>query len=143
MREATKHDKIQIWEMMLKFRNESGVNDFMHLENQPHFFSLLDNIFAGQGIVYIEEGKGLLMAIVLPSIWCNKTFALHELAWYVLPEYRNTTIGYRLFKAYLDYAKKLKTIGRIQYFTMTKLDNSSNFDYAKYGFSKKDENWVQ
>jgi GNAT superfamily N-acetyltransferase len=143
MREATIHDKMQIMEMMVKFRDESGFNEFMHFTNESHFFSMLDNIFAGQGIIYIEENKGLLMAMVLPSIWCNKTYGLHELAWFVLPEYRNTTIGYRLFKAYIAYAKKLKTIGRIKYFTMTKLDNSANFDYAKYGFTKKDENWVQ
>jgi GNAT superfamily N-acetyltransferase len=143
MREATKYDKTKIVEMMKKFRDESGFNEYMHLENESYFDTLLDNIFAGQGIIFYEENKGLLMALVLPSIWCNKTFALHELAWYVMPEYRNTTIGYRLFKAYIEYGKKLKLIGRIKYFTMTKLDISPNFNYAKYGFHKKDENWVQ
>jgi len=94
-------------------------------------------------VVFLEEGKGLLMAMVLPTIWCNKTFAMHELAWYVRPQHRDTTTGFRLFAAYLAYAKQLKEQGRIKYFTITKLDTSPAMKYEKYGFRKKDENWIQ
>jgi GNAT superfamily N-acetyltransferase len=143
IRQATKYDKTEIIEMMKQFRAEANFPELLKVDNEEYWNTMLDGILAGQGIVFFEEGKGLLMAIVLPTIWCNKTFAMHELAWYVCPEERNTTIGFRLFAAYLAYGKQLKEQGRITYFTITKIDTSPNFKYEKYGFRKKDENWIQ
>ena len=143
IRQATKYDKTQIILMMKQFRAEADFPELLKVDNEEYWNTMLDGILAGQGVVFLEEGKGLLMAIVLPTIWCNKTFAMHELAWYVCPEERNTTIGFRLFAAYLAYGKQLKEQGRITYFTITKIDTSPNFKYEKYGFRKKDENWIQ
>jgi hypothetical protein len=143
IRQATKYDKTEIIEMMKQFRAEADFPELLKVDNEEHWNTMLDGIFAGQGVIFLEEGKGLLMAIVLPTIWCNKTFAMHELAWYVRPEQRNTTIGFRLFSAYLVYGRQLKEQGRIKYFTITKLDVSPNLKYEKYGFRKKDENWIQ
>lgn len=143
IRQATKYDKTEIIQMMKEFRAEADFPELMGVENEEYWNALLDNVFAGQGVVFLEEGKGLLMAMVLPTIWCNKTFAMHELAWYVRPQHRVTTTGFRLFAAYLAYAKQLKEQGRIKYFTITKLDTSPGLKYEKYGFRKKDENWIQ
>lgn len=143
IRQANKHDKTQIIEMMKLFRDEADFSELKEIDNEIYWNQLLDNIFAGQGIIFIDDNKGLIMALITPTIWCNKTYAMHELAWYVKPQERNTTIGYRLFITYLNYAKKLKEDGRIKYFTMTKLDVSPNLKYEKYGFRKKDENWIQ
>lgn len=143
IRQANKYDKTQIIEMMKAFRDEADFPELQEINNEQYWNQLLDNIFAGQGIIFIDDGKGLIMGLIIPTIWCNKTFAMHELAWYVKPEQRNTTIGYRLFVTYLNYAKKLKESGRIKYFTISKLDISPNLKYEKYGFRKKDENWIQ
>lgn len=143
IRQANKYDKTAIIEMMKAFRNEADFPELQEIDNEPYWNELLDRILAGQGVVFIDDEKGLLMALITSTIWCNKTFAMHELAWYVKPEERNTTIGYRLFITYLNYAKKLKEEGRIKYFTMSKLDVSPNLKYEKYGFRKKDENWIQ
>lgn len=143
IRQANKYDKTEIIQMMKAFRQEADMPELLDIDNEEYWNQLLDNIFAGQGVVFLEEGKGLIMALITPTIWCNKTYAMHELAWYVKPEQRNTTIGYRLFISFLNYAKKLKEEGRIKYFTMTKLDVSPNLKYEKYGFRKKDENWIQ
>jgi hypothetical protein len=143
IRQANKYDKTQIIEMMKLFRAEADFAEMQDVDNEPYWNQLLDNIFAGQGVVFIDEGKGLIMALITPTIWCDKTFAMHELAWYVKPEQRNTTVGYRLFKSYINYAQKLKAEKRIKYFSMTKLDVSPNLKYEKYGFRKKDENWIQ
>ncbi len=143
IRQATKYDKTQVIEMMKEFRAEANFPELLGVTNEEHWNALLDNIIAGQGAVFLEEGKGLLMAIMLPTIWCNKTFVLHELAWYVRPQHRDTSAGFRLFANYIAYGKQLKENGRIAYFTMTKLDTSPNLKYEKYGFRKKDENWIQ
>jgi GNAT superfamily N-acetyltransferase len=143
IRVATKHDKAQIIEMMKLFRAESKIEQFQNLDNEPYWNRLLDNILAGMGIIYIEDGKGLLMALITHTAWCDKTFQMYELAWYVKPEYRNTTIGYRLLKSYIDYGKKLKESGRIKIFSIAKMVTSPDLKYEKFGFSKLDENWIQ
>lgn len=143
IRQATKYDKTQIIEMMKLFRAESHIEQYRDLDNVEYWNKLLDNILAGQGIIYIEDGIGLIMGIVMPTIWCDKTLVLNELAWYVKPEYRNTTVGYRLLKAYVDYGKQLKEKGRIKMFTMAKMVTSPNLKYSKFGFSKLDEIWIQ
>ena len=129
--------------MMKEFRAEADFPELLGVENEEYWNTMLDNIFAGQGVVFLEDNKGLLMAMVLPTIWDNKTFALHELAWFVRPEHRNGSIGFRLFSSYLAHGKQLKENGRIAFFTVSKMDTSPNLKYEKYGFRKKDENWIQ
>jgi hypothetical protein len=58
IRKATKYDKIQIIEMMKLFRAESNIEQFQDIDNEPYWNRLLDNILAGAGVVFIEEGKG-------------------------------------------------------------------------------------
>jgi len=143
IRQATKYDKTQIIQMMQLFRAESKIEQYKDLDNVEYWNRLLDNIFAGQGIIYIEDNVGLIMAVVMPTIWCDKTLVLNELAWYVKPEHRQTTIGYRLLKAYVDYGKQLKESGRIKMFTIAKMVTSPDLKYGRFGFSKLDEIWIQ
>ena len=143
IRQATKYDKTQIIEMMKLFRAESHIEQYRDLDNVDYWNRLLDNILAGQGIIYIEDNVGLIMGLIVPTIWCDKTLSLHELAWYVKPEFRHTTTGYRLLKAYVDYGKQLKQEGRIKMFTITKMVTSPDIKYGRFGFSKLDENWIQ
>jgi GNAT superfamily N-acetyltransferase len=143
IRQATKYDKTQIIEMMQLFRAESHIEQYKDLDNVEYWNRLLDNIFSGQGIIYIEDGIGLIMGVVTPTIWCDKTLVLNELAWYVKPEHRNTTVGYRLLKAYVDYGKQLKETGRIKMFTIAKMVTSPDLKYGRFGFSKLDEIWIQ
>lgn len=143
IRQATKYDKEQIIEMMKLFREESNIEQYKHLDNLVYWNKLLDSILAGRGIIFLEEGKGLIMALITHTAWCDKTYQMYELAWYVKPEYRNTSIGYRLLKSYIDYGKQLKEQGRIKLFTIAKMITSPDIKYNKFGFAKVDETWVQ
>ena len=143
IRQATKYDKTEIIEMMQLFRAEADIEQYRHLDNVVYWNKLLDSILAGQGIVFLEEGKGLIMALITHTAWCDRTFQMYELAWYVNPEYRNTTVGYRLLKEYIDYGKQLKQQGRIKLFSIAKMASSPNIKYDKFGFNKLDETWIQ
>jgi len=143
IRQATKYDKKQIIELMKLFRAEAGIKQYQGLDNEPYWNKLLDSIFAGAGVVFIEDGVGLIMALIAPSVWCDKTLQMYELAWYVKPAQRNTSVGYRLLKAYIDYGKKLKDEGRIAMFSIAKMVSSPNIKYEKFGFSKLDESYIQ
>jgi GNAT superfamily N-acetyltransferase len=143
IRQATKHDKQQIIVMMKLFRREANIQQYKDLDNEPYWNRLLDTILAGAGIIYIEDGVGLIMGLITPSVWCDKTLYMQELAWYVVPEKRNTSIGYRLLKKYVEYGNELKAQGRIAMFAMAKMVTSPDIKYGKFGFTKLDENWIQ
>jgi GNAT superfamily N-acetyltransferase len=143
IRQATRYDKQQIIEMMKEFRDSSGIPELAEATDEVYFNALLDRMIAGQGVIYIAEGKGLIMGLVLPSLWSDKILGLHEIAWYVRPEFRGSTVGFRLLDAYLKHAQEMKRTGRVKYLTISKMDNSPDLKYQRYGFRKKDENWIQ
>lgn len=143
IRQATRYDKSQIIEMMKLFRDESKIKNHSQMNDEVYIGKLLDSILAGKGIIYIKDNAGFIMAIINPSIWDGKSLLMQELAWYVKPEFRNTSIGYRLLKSYIDYGKKLKEEGRISLFYVSKMVTSPNIKYEKFGFSKLEESWYQ
>jgi len=143
IRQATKYDRIQLQEMIKMFRDESPIEQYKDIDNPDYFNSLVDSIIAGRGVIFIEDNIGFIMGIISPIVWCDKTYAMYELAWYVKPQYRMGMVGVRLLKAYIDYAKQLKEQGRIKLFTITKMISSPDFDYSKLGFQKIEENWMQ
>jgi N-acetylglutamate synthase-like GNAT family acetyltransferase len=143
IRQATKYDRIQLQEMMRMFRDESPIQQYKDIDNPEYFDSLVDSIIAGRGVIFIEDNVGFIMGIISPVVWCDKTYAMYELAWYVKPQYRMGMVGVRLLKAYIDYSIKLKEEGRIKLFTITKMVSSPDFDYSKLGFKKIEENWMQ
>lgn len=143
IRQATRQDKPQIIEMMKLFRAEADIVQYRTLDNESYWNRLLDTILAGAGIVFIEDNVGLIMALITHTIWCDKTLYMQELAWYVKPEKRNTSVGYRLLKKYVDHGNQLKQEGRIAMFAIAKMVTSPDVKYAKFGFSKLDENWIQ
>lgn len=143
IRKANKFDKQDIINLMIEFKNESNIEALREVNNPDYWNRLLDTIIAGAGVIYVEQGKGLIMGLISPSVWCDKTLQLYELAWYVKPEFRNTSVGYRLLKSYVDFGNELKQSGRIKYFTMAKMVTSPDMKYDKFGFKKLDENWIQ
>jgi hypothetical protein len=143
MRIANKFDKQLIIDLMVEFKNESDIKELSDINNPEYWNRLLDTILVGAGIIFIEPGKGLIMGIIAPSLWCDKTLQLCEMAWYVKPEFRNGSLGYRLLKKYVEYGNELKESGRIKFFTMTKMPTSPDIKYNKFGFTKLDENWIQ
>lgn len=143
IRQATKYDRIQLQEMMRMFRDESPIEQYKDIDNPEYFNSLVESIIAGRGVIFIEDNVGFIMGIISPVVWCDKTYAMYELAWYVKPQYRMGMVGVRLLKAYIDYSIKLKEEGRIKLFTITKMVSSPDFNYSKLGFKKIEENWMQ
>lgn len=140
---ASKYDKAIINDLMLKYKNEAKIDQFKDVGESQYWHQLLDQIIAGRGVIFLAENYGILIAMILPSIWSDKIMLMHEMAWYVTPERRGSSAGYRLMKAYLDYGNDLKQNGRIKGFTMSKMPSSPDLNYDRFGFKKLDENWIQ
>jgi N-acetylglutamate synthase-like GNAT family acetyltransferase len=143
IRKATKYDKPQIIDMLKMFRDEAEVDYVKQLQDETYIKGLLDTILAGAGVVFLDDNKGFIMALITHTAWDNKTYQMYELAWYVIPQFRNTTLGYRLLKQYVDYGNELKNQGRIKLFTIAKMPTSPDIKYDRFGFKKMDETWVQ
>jgi len=142
IRQANKFDKPDIIDMLRLFRDESPFEDYKHLENVDYINKLLDEILAGKGIIFIKPNAGIIIGLIAPTIWSDKIYLMQELAWFVKPEYRKSTTGYRLLKAYFEYAKELKKQNRIKFYTISRMITSPKFNYEKYGFKKIEESWI-
>lgn len=143
MRAVNKFDIPSLREMIREFRSESPLSFLRQIDDEANFDGLITRIIAGAGVAFIEEGKGFILGVVAPSVWSPDVLLLSELAWYVRPEYRNSTVGYRLMKAYIDAGKAMKESGRVKAFTIAKMVSSPDIKYQKFGFSKLEETWIQ
>lgn len=106
---------------------------------------MLNEIIVGRGIIYVADHfgtvVGMLIAMRNPNLWDPKILAMNELAYWVEPEQRNTSAGYKLLSAYRDYCEEQKTAGLIEYYTISKMINSPDIRYDRFGFNKLEEMW--
>lgn len=143
IRQANKYDKTEVIQMMKEFYKELKFETEIGLDNDEYYYQLVDVMLAGRGVIFIAEGKGLLLALINQTIFDPKTLIMNCLAWVVKPEYRNKTVSYRLLKAYIDYAEQLKKDGRIKYYTLGKTTKTPDINYTKLGFRKTEETWAR
>jgi len=76
----------------------------------------------------------MILSMRVPELWQPNIIRLRELAWYLKPEYRNTTLGARLFAAYCNKADEMLKSNKISGYTISKLHNSPDFDYERRNF---------
>lgn len=113
--------------------------------NDHHLRKILDAI-RKRGIMLVatqdDDIRGVFMAILSPDIWVPQLKTLSELVWWVNPEYRDTTTGYRLLQEYTKIGKQMVKDGTVANFTMTLLENSPPIDLEKRGWQKIESNYV-
>lgn len=115
------------------------------MQDQEYIRQLLTMIIAGMGVVFIARRDGvdlgLLIAIRNSNIWDPTFQLLQELCYWIEPEHRGSRAGYRLIKAYQEYALKQQYQNKIQGFTISKMVNSPDLDYSRFGFERLEETW--
>jgi RimJ/RimL family protein N-acetyltransferase len=146
--EANKFHTPIIIDMLKEYRSATPVALFAECNDEEHIKVLLAHLFAGKGMALLacrddDVVVGMLLAMIDQSIWDTNLCILKELAYWVSPEFRGTSAGYRLLSKYNDHAKSLLDLGRIQAWTISKMVNSPDLDYGKFGFSKAEETWYQ
>jgi len=146
IRLATIQDREKIIEMLEHYREASPL-DIHQTSNDSSARKLLNLLFEKNlGLVFLAEKKeqvvGMLIAIKNINIWDQERHCLNELAYWVEPEYRGTTIGYRLLKAYQKAGDYMISRQEISYYTVTKMSTSPDLKYGKMGFTKLEETWV-
>lgn len=145
IRSANKFDLPHIIEMLKHFREQTPIELMRDCDNAEYINKLYHHIILGGGIALIAETDkviGMIIGVKDQNIWDPNMRILRELVYWVEPEHRNTTAGYRLLKEYNKQAQELVDEGKIKLFTMTKMVNSPDLDFSKFGYTKTEEVWV-
>lgn len=138
IRRLQRSDYAQIFELMQEFAHETAIPD-LQKENYD-YASVQQVLFRCEkgGVSFVAQTDatitGCILSILVPDLWIPEIIRLRELAWFVRPEYRGSSVGARLYHAYVGQAEELRRAGRITGYTMTKLDVSPDFDYERRGF---------
>ena len=84
-----------------RFYAEAG---FEYPDNAREYFKDLNE----NPIIFTiaERGKGFVVGFVAPSFLEPSKKLCQELAWYVEPQYRGTSVAIRLMKKYEEYARE-------------------------------------
>lgn len=145
IRDASPHDIPALLEMLRKYRAHMPHGLLQDADDAEYVTQMLTNLIAGQGLVLVAETRsviGLLVAGIMPSLWSPKHTMLTEFAYWVEPEHRGGTAGYRLLNQYLERGIKLKEEGRVRHIFLSKMINSPDLNYERFGFRKLEEFWV-
>lgn len=145
IRQANKFDLPYIINMLRHFRDNAPVDKIKECNNEKYITTLYTHILAGRGVAIVAEYDqpfGMIVGYIDQNIWDPDIRVLRELCYWVEPEHRNTTAGYRLLKAYNKAAESLREEGRIHLYTMTKMVNSPDLDFSRFGYTKTEEVWV-
>lgn len=134
--------------LLIEFLKETsyGIEEIDYA-GREHLGKLIYTIINTNNYVWIAEAEsrpvGILIALVEPNMWMPKLKQMRELVWFVLPEYRNTTIGAKLFLEYCKTAQELldkKSI--VGYFT-TVMPTTKSIDLEKRGFELKEHTYFK
>jgi hypothetical protein len=139
IRKINRFDYEEILDIMLDFADATHMKGFQRdtYDRETAKKVLLRCEVGGISLCSTTESgriQGVILSLRDRDTWIPDIVRLRELAWWVRPEYRNTTVGARLFHAYQKQAELLHKAGEITSYTVSKMDISPDFDYEKRGF---------
>lgn len=147
IRQANKYDIPAIIGMLKNYRDNAPIEILKAANNEEYINGLLFEIIAGAGFVLLAEKDtvpiGMLIAAKIPNIWNPQAIQCSEVAYWVEPEFRGGTAAYRLISAYMSKCEELKKQGVIEMFTVSKMSNSPDLKFHKFGFQKLEETWIK
>ena len=143
IRRANKFDIPRIIEMLWNYHDHGNIPN-LEIEDDVTAKKILTTIIAGAGVALVselnDELNGMLLAICNPYLWDANKLVMTEIAYWVEPEHRGSTAGYRLLKEYLKICDELKEQGRIQFCTMSQMEGQE-LNYGKFGFRPIEQTW--
>ena len=84
----------------------------------------------------------MIIGVKDQNVWDPNLKVLRELVYWVEPQYRGSSAGYKLLLQDNKLAQELIDENKISMYTMTKMVNSPDLDFTKFGYKKAEEVWV-
>lgn len=146
IRYADLQDFDRIMEMMVNFANSAPLSDLHNPQyNDLYVRRLLCEIIKNGCVIVGEINnrvEGMLIGMVISDPWLPHIKTLREIAWWVEPEHRGSSLGYRLLREYVRFGETLVDKDVIVGFTLTNMEISPAFDLEKRGWRKVETNYV-
>jgi N-acetylglutamate synthase-like GNAT family acetyltransferase len=145
VRLANKFDLPIVLDMLRNFRNPTPIDIMRECNNEEYINKLFHHVILGGGIALIAEDKdvaGMIIGVKDQNVWDPEVKVLRELVYWVEPQYRGSTAGYKLLLRYNKLAQELVDEQKINMYTMTKMVNSPDLDFSRFGYKKTEEVWV-
>lgn len=143
IKQMNKFDIPRVIEMLWNY-HDSGSIPGLEINDDKSATQILTIIIAGGGIGLLAEKDdeliGMLLALCTPYMWDNSKLVMTEIAYWVDPEHRGSTAGYRLLKEYLKMCDKMKKQGRIHFCTMSQMEGQE-LNYSKFGLRPVEHTW--
>ena len=144
IRKGNKWDFPFICDMLRHYRENTPWDKISTCDNEEHIRKLLSFMLVN-GIILVAEKDdemiGMLLAIKNTNIWDPNIYVINELAYWVESEHRGSSAGYRLIKEYCNICNEMIENKQIESYTISKMVNSPDLKYDKFGFKKEDERW--
>jgi hypothetical protein len=143
IRQLNKFDIPQVMEMLRHYRG-SGVIKSVTVDNEETALKILTFIIVGGGLGLVNEKNnkltGMILAIKNPFLWDNTKTIMSEIAYWVEPEHRGSTAGYRLLNEYVTQCEKMKDNGKIDSYTISQMEGQ-DLNYSRFGFKPIEHTW--
>lgn len=95
-------DKQYVADVLTKFTPINGLD----VPASDNTLEIAEGLLSNPNIIFCgEPGKGLIMGIVYPYFANPNIIIAQELGWWVEPEYRKSTLAYRLINSFEQEAK--------------------------------------
>lgn len=143
IKQMNKFDIPRVIEMLWNY-HDSGSIPGLEINDDKSATQVLTVIIAGGGIGLLAEKDdeliGMLLALCVPYMWDKSKLVMTEIAYWVEPEHRGSTAGYRLLKEYLKICDEMKEQGRIHFCTMSQMEGQE-LNYSKFGLRPVEHTW--
>lgn len=146
IRRADVKDINRIIQLLENFANAAPVSFYHNPRyNTQYVIRQLAEIHQ-QGIILVGEIDGDIQGMIIAKScsdpWLPHIKVMREMAWWVEPQHRMGSLGYRLLKEYQKICKQLVEQKKVTAFTITTLTESPINDMSRWGWRPIEQNYV-
>ena len=147
IRLATHDDTYLVTRLLKQFLSETSYDLAEQAGNDLEHLCKLTWLTLQHGYIWLafdrDQPVGLLMAIREPNMWLPKAHELREIVWFVVAEYRQHSLGGKLFLNYCKKGEELLKTGAIKGYFTTRMTTTDTIDYERRGFRKTEETFLK
>lgn len=146
IRLATRYDIPRLLEIIEAYAFENPVKTLGKTTNHyPKYVEeLLFSIIQGRGFILIDSHlHGALIAVKQNNVWCPGVMELHELLWWVEPEYRDGTIGGKLWLEFDKIAGQMLKDSKVNCVYTSISASGPLIDFTKRGYKAVGASFVR
>lgn len=137
----------EVYDMLEQFTLENPhVQLPPELGNFRHVSLVLFGI-QNSGVGYVSYNDlgltGMILAQTINDVWIPEQKFLVELAWWVKPEYRGSSAGAKLLKAYSQKADQMLRQGDVVAASLSTLDTSPDLKLTKRGWKPTQQQYMR